>query len=237
MKGMPKWFACAVILALGATLAGCTAKAVDKGWELCYEPPEMQATEEQCSITVYEFQDDRPEQAMVGCEYNAIGTIVERYQTARPIAQVVTDAIVSNLEAQGFTVVRSSGWNLSPDTLRSVATELALGGKIRACWVERQPKNYGGTYIGYLGANMTSNINLHVVIASPSGKEILWEGDLVASDTYRHDHAIFTDSMPKPQEMLENVLKEAVDQLATNLDIQRAIRFEVRPMFGLAIDF
>jgi len=232
MRDTSKWLACVAIIAMGAMMAGCTAMALDKGWELSYVPPETQPIQEPRSITVYEFVDDRPEQAMVGGEYNAIGTITERYQTARPLVQVVTDAVTANLEAQGFTVVRSSGWNLSPDTLRSVATELALGGRIRACWVERQPKNYTGSTLGFVGANMTANVNLHVVIASPSGREILWEGDLVCADTYRHNFAAFAGSMPKPQAMLENALKGAVDQLVGNPDIQRVLTLEVRPMFG-----
>lgn len=237
MREASKWLACAAIVAIGAMLAGCSAMALDKGWELSYAPPETQPIERPCSITVFEFQDERPEQAIVGGEYNAMGTITERYQTARPLVQIVTDVVTANLEAQGFTVVRSSGWNLSPDALRSVATELALGGKIRACWVERQPKNYTGSSLGFVGANMTANVNLHVVIASPSGKEILWEGDLIAADTYRHNFAVFAGSMPKPQKMLENALKGAVDQLVTNADIQRALRVEVRPLFGCTAYF
>jgi len=213
MREASKWLACAAIIAVGAMLAGCSAVALDKGWELSYAPPDTQPIERPCSITVFEFQDDRPEQAIVGGEYNETGAITERYQTARPLARIVTDVVTANLEAQGFTVVRSSGWNLSPDTLRSVATELALG------------------------ANMTANVNLHVVIASPSGREILWEGDLMAADTYRHNFAVFAGSMPKPQKMLENALKGAVDQLVTNADIQRALGVEVRPLFGCTAHF
>ena len=237
MRDMFKWLACAAIIAMGAMMAGCTAMALDKGWELSYVPPETQPMEDPRSITVYEFMDDRPEQAMVGGEFNAIGTITERYQTARPLVQVVTDAVAANLEAQGFTVVRSSGWNLSPDALRNVATELALGGRIRVCWVERQPKNYAGSSLGFVGANMTANVNRHVVIASPSGKDILWEGDLVCADTYRHNFAVFAGSMPKPQAMLENALRGAVDQLVGNPDIQRVLRPEVRPVFGWTTSF
>jgi hypothetical protein len=84
---------------------------------------------------------------------------------------------------------------------------------------------------------MTANVNLHVVIASPSGREILWEGDLMAADTYRHNFAVFAGSMPKPQKMLEKALKGAVDQLVTNADIQRALGVEVRPLFGCTAHF
>ena len=64
-----KWLACAAIIAVGAMLAGCSAVALDKGWELSYAPPDTQPIERPCSITVFEFQDDRPEQAIVGGEY------------------------------------------------------------------------------------------------------------------------------------------------------------------------
>lgn len=234
MRRLPRWLICASVVVMGFMLSGCVTQALDQGWELSYTPPDVNTAINPRSITVYEFQDDRPEQSMVGGEYNALGTIVERYQTARPLTQIVTDAVVANLEAQGLRVVRSSGWNLSPQTLRNVATELAMGGKIRACWVERQPKNYGGTYLGFVGANMTANMNLHVAIASPSGKEILWEGDLVATDVYRHDYAAFTGNMPKPQEMLQKALQGAVDQLVTNRDIQQLL---VPQIAGLTIWF
>lgn len=34
MREASKWLACAAIIAVGAMLAGCSAMALDKGWEV-----------------------------------------------------------------------------------------------------------------------------------------------------------------------------------------------------------
>ena len=118
IKGLFQWVVCMGLLTAGLLLAGCAPD--NTRLEFSYSPApatmELEAGSP-ASVTVYEFGDDRQNQVYVGqamADYsNPLGSAVH-YQTARPVGQVVTNAIVRSLESQGFRVVRASGWNLIP---------------------------------------------------------------------------------------------------------------------------
>jgi len=218
--------ACVLVIALGVATAGCK----DSTKLVIEYSPAMEATPNVSqAVTVFEFTDERLDQVSIGktAVKDLFGTVFTYYQSARPVGRVVTDAVVRNLEAQGFRVVRSSGWNLDAATLRNVTTDLAAGGVIKVFWVES-------------GASSTQSatVNIHVVIADSLAKTVLWEGDLVGYETF----ALVTlgDSFkrrPKPDELLQKAFSTAIDELFYNPEIQRALNVPPRSMLGLVVHF
>lgn len=207
-----------IVVLLALIASGCT----NKGWEIVYAPQTgapsgsvAWASQPMRSVTVFELADERPDKVNVGGEYNKFGTMVERYQSSKPVPQLITEAVIRNLESQGLTVLRSSGWTGDPRSLPDIVTDLALGGKIKVFWVERQPAGLYLPNAGWLGENTSSQASVAITIVAPDGA-VLWEGDLVGIDTYRTS---FGSSTPK--KMLEKALAEAIDQLASNPQIEK----------------
>jgi len=233
MKNCARWLICGGALMAGLLLAGCVPD--NTRLEFAYSPalavsePVPDAPK---SVTVYEFGDERQNQAYVG---QTLANPWDRlshathYQTARPVGQVVTDAIVRNLESQGFHVVRASGWNLDPATLRDVATGLAVGGKIKAFWVESAP---------YFSSE-SALVNIRVVIADAADKRILWEGDIIGSETFNTNtiEKAFFATRPEPPELLQKAFSGAIDELSKHPGIQRALKSAMPQTVGLAIWF
>jgi len=227
-----KWVICASAVLFGLLQAGCTG---DKGLDFSYSPvpatvaPALGAPE---SVTVYEFTDNREQQTYVGQALADPYSPLQRtiyYQVSRPVGQIVTDAVVSNLESQGFRVIRASGWNLDPGTLYSVASELAVGGTVKAFWTEATP---------YYSSE-SAVVNIHVVIVDAPGKRVLWEGDIVGTETFRTDtiaNALFS-SRPDPTQLLQKAFSGAIDELSTDPGIQRALKSAILQRLGLLFRF
>ncbi len=205
-----------VLLATVTAFAGCTSV----GWDIVYAPPTPEtnvaiASAPMKTVTVYDLADERPDKLNVGGEYNKLGTMVERYQSTKTASQLVTEAIISNLEAQGVKVIRSSGWDGTPRALSDVVTDLALGGKLKVFWVERQPAGVYLDYLGWSGANASSQVVASITIMAPDGM-VLWQGDISGSDVFRTSFGA-----GDPKKMLEKALKDAVDSLANNQQIRQ----------------
>ena len=233
IKGLFQWVVCMGLLTAGLLLAGCAPD--NTRLEFSYSPApatmELEAGSP-ASVTVYEFGDDRQNQVYVGqamADYSNPLVSAVHYQTARPIGQVVTDAIVRSLESQGFRVVRASGWNLDPATLRDITTELVVGGKVKAFWVEAAP---------YFSSE-SALVNIRVVIAEAAGKRILWEGDIVGSETFNTNtiEKAFSTKKPSPPELLQKAFSGAIDELSRHPDIQRALKSAMPQTIGLVMYF
>lgn len=227
------WRTVLVVLVLVAALitAGCSDNT---RLEFSYSPaPAAVASAPAAprSVTVYEFGDARQNQVYVGeakADYmNPLAVVY--YQMALPVGQVVTEAIVRNLESQGFNVVRASGWNLDPAGLRDIATELAVGGTVKAFWVEAEP---------YFSSE-SALVNVHVVIADAAGKRVLWEGDIVGTETFNTNTfaKAFLETRPDPAKLLQKAFSGAIDDLSTNLDIQRALKTPIPSALGFLVRF
>lgn len=207
----------AVLLTCALSIIGCT----DNGWEIVYEPPMSSdtgvvlAATPMKTITVYDLVDERQDKVNVGGEYNMLGTMPTRYVSTKPATQIITEAIITNLESQGLLVIRSSGWNGDPRAIPDLVTDLALGGKLKVFWVERQPSGVYLSYFGWSGANASSQVIASITIMAPDGT-VLWQGDISGSDTYRTQLGI-----GEPKKMLEKALADAVNQLSDDPQIRR----------------
>ena len=64
------------------------------------------------------------------------------------------------------------------------------------------------------------------MIADAAGKRIVWEGDIVGSETFNTntiEKAFFTKK-PSPPELLQKAFSGAIDELSRHPDIQRALK-------------
>ncbi len=203
------------------------------GWDIQYRPNlydtpyfSFHEGEERFSdqtITVFDFLDDRINQTHVGVEYKKLNRAPQRFVASRPIGKTVTEAIATTLESMGYTVVRSSGWNLNPSDLKDLTTDLALGGKIKVFYAEKQPAGVNTYILGHSGINTYATVNLRVVVADPSMKKVLWEGDLIGTEVYQ-SVSTFGIGSPETKYMLEKAFAKAVIQLAEDPSLREVWR-------------
>lgn len=211
---MKAWMQLVCLGALVIAVSGCS-----RGWDITYEPPEPPAgavyaaeARPNVAITVHEFRDVRPDPSHVGAivETGAFGVQRTTYHnTMHPVGTIVADAIAKQLEHQGFTVVRSHS-PLNPSTLRNVATELALGGEVKAFLVRQVDRR---SLPGHLAGGIvtTANVNIAVQVVTKDG-ELIWEGDLVGNRT--HDgYQILGIGGADPKTLLQEALADAVNEL------------------------
>lgn len=126
-------------------------------------------------IAVNAFWDERPATDRVGEGYNLYGQKVETWVTDKDPAKIVEDAIVDQLRALGFEVVRTSGWNLDANSIPALLdANLILGGRLRAFWVESHP--------GMVTVSVNSRVTFDLIIADVKTRQILWAGQFTGAD-------------------------------------------------------
>lgn len=126
-------------------------------------------------IAVNAFWDERPATDRVGEGYNLYGQKVETWVTDKDPAKIIEDAIVDQLRALGFEVVRTSGWNLDANSIPALLdADLILGGRLRAFWVESHP--------GMVTVSVNSRVTFDLIIADVKTRQILWAGQFTGAD-------------------------------------------------------
>ncbi len=126
-------------------------------------------------IAVNRFSDERPNADRIGEGYNMYGGKVETWVSDRLPVDIVEEAIIEQLKNSGFDVVKTSGWNLTAESLSDyINADLVMGGKLKAFWVESRP--------GMLTVSVNSNVTFDLVIADVQEKKIIWAGQFAGTE-------------------------------------------------------
>lgn len=197
-----------LLIFTAAILTACGSS----GWDISYEAPENIAHPNAIgrTITVHELRDVRFDQTRVAEVIETGGLMTQRtrsYSSKDPVSEIVSNAIEENLRAQGFEVVRSYT-SLDSSNISTMATDLALGGEIRAFFV-RQDMGRSVAAAGQTGTS--ANVNIAVQIVTSEG-DLIWDGDLVSNLT-RENLVILGIGRLDPKSLLEEALANAVNQL------------------------
>lgn len=165
------------------------------------------------SITVAQFVDSRDTIGVAGAK-NTIGNVATPYNSTQPVAIVVRNTLAEEFAKIGFEVDTMGLWNLQPETLKNVATNLAMGGEIKVFWAENKPNS--GKYS--TGGSGFSNVRMLFVLSNPASKEVIWQGEIEGGVTRS---GVF--STPKLDEMLDKAFTQVIDRLLTNPEFIRAV--------------
>ncbi len=204
------------LLALAGVLcaAGCVT-STDYSIVVEYKPsldiPQIMATPNAKSITIAKFEDDRADQTGIAGAKNGLGNIAIRYTSSQPLAVIVQDAFAKYFEAAGFRVTKADFWDLNPETLTGFATDLLMGGQVKAFWAENWPDPSG------LGGHGFSSVKFKVVVVGPRST-IVWSGELEGGTT--------TSSLwggPSLKEMIEKALARAVEATLRDEGLRTAV--------------
>ena len=174
---------------------------------------DLQAQSSGTSITIAQFIDSRDTIGVAGAK-NPIGNVAVPYNSTKPVAEVVRDTLAEEFAKVGFEVDTMGLWNLQPETLKNVATTLAMGGEVKVFWAENRPTP--GTYS--TGGSGFSNVRIRFVLANPASEEIIWQGEIEGGVTRS---ALFRT--PDLAEMLEKAFSQVIDRLLTNPELIRAL--------------
>ena len=201
-----------VIIITGLALSGCST---DTTVEVTYTSelnPEKIADGE--SLTVAQFNDET-DQTGVGGAKNPIGNITMRYTTTNPVGKIVRDTLAEQLEKRGFKVEKMGLWDLNPENINKLKTDLAMGGKIKTFWTENRP-NAGQYSIGGRGF---SEVSLYIVLVEPESGDQVWIGEVTGGVT----RSKFFGT-PSFEEMLNVSFSEAIDKLLTSSNFKKAVK-------------
>ena len=205
------------IIIIGLAFSGCSNQTyqTDTTVEVTYTSelsPEKIAEGE--SLTVAQFKDDTEETGIGGAK-NPIGNIAMRYTTTNPVGKIVRDTLAEQLEKRGFKVEKMGLWDLNPENIKTLKTDLAMGGSIETFWTENRPDagqySFGGT--GF------SEVSLYIVLVKPETGEQVWIGEVTGGVT--RSKAWGTPSF---EEMLNVSFSAAIDQLLTSSDFKKAVK-------------
>jgi hypothetical protein len=197
--------------------SGCFQQSVDYSIVVEYKPtgeiPQMVSPSQSKSIAIAKFEDARPDQTGIAGAKNPVGNIAIRYNSSRPLAIVVQEAFAKYFEAAGFKVVKTDFWDLDPNSIQDIATDLLLGGQIKAFWAENRPDP--GQYA--LGGTGFASVKLKVVIIA-NDKTIIWSGELEGGTT-THNYW----NTPSLKEMIDKALARAIESTFQDEGVRSAI--------------
>lgn len=165
------------------------------------------------TIMIAKFSDVRADQTGIAATKNVAGNIETRFTSSKPLSTVVQEAFGAYFEKAGFKVVAGGFWDLNPETLKDITTELALGGEIKAFWTENKPSP--NTDVGGTGFAI---VKLKVVIVAPDDKTVIWSGELEGGTT---SQGLFT--IPSLRDMIEKALKKAIESTLNDPGLCAAI--------------
>jgi hypothetical protein len=128
------------------------------------------------TIAINRFSDERDTGDVIGAIYNRSGKKVETLVSDVSPADLVEKSLIRQLEAAGFTVIRTSAWDLKPENIPDyLKTDFILGGRIKAFWVESKA--------GLLTSAIDSHVAYDLIIADTQNKKILWTGQIAEADS------------------------------------------------------
>lgn len=197
---------------LSVLISGCGADTtIDVQYSSELTPDNIGEGQE---LTVAQFLDETSETGIAGAK-NPIGNITTSYRPTTPIGELVRDTLAEELEKRGFEIDKMGLWDLNPENIEHLTTELAMGGEIKAFWAENRPRpgryQFGGTGFG--------EVSLYIVVVNPESGEQIWIGEITGGVTREGFWGT-----PSLEEMLEDAFSEAIDKLLTSDDFITSIQ-------------
>ncbi len=174
----------------------------------------------QPTIAVNPIWDERPDTSLVGAGYNMYGGKVESWASETPPTEILEQALIHQLENCGFKVVKTSGWNLDPNSIPlSVTSDFILGSRLKAFWVESRP--------GLLTVSINSKVTFDLIIADVRTKKVVWAGQFTGVDS--PEAVIRTNEMMR--QSLSRALTAAVNKVFQDDQVKSALIEIVRVRF------
>ncbi|NIQ38067.1 MAG: hypothetical protein GTN81_05710 [Proteobacteria bacterium] len=156
------------------------------------------------SVAIAPFVDERNEKNDVGVRRRLDGS-VDRYTTApSSVAEVVKKAVGRFLRRNGFNVVDIPGWDLKPESLAKIDTDLVVGGRINRLW-SRADSVAGRTII-------TTDLEIIIFLGKPKEGRVLQQGVEIGREI---SQIVF--SSDKIQETLNESLSEIIESAFAKL--------------------
>jgi hypothetical protein len=126
-------------------------------------------------IAVNLFSDEREITDSAGAIYNRSGKKLETLVTDDNPTEIIEKTLIEQLQKAGFTVIRTSGWDLSGEKIPGyLNADMILGGRIKAFWVESKA--------GLITSTIHSKVVYDLVLADIHQKKIIYEGELAGND-------------------------------------------------------
>ena len=140
------------------------------------------------------------------------GGVSDTFVADKSVTKVIEDAIVQQLTGMGFKVVRTSGWDLTPEGISEyVNADILLGGRLKVMWVESR--------VGLLTVSVSATTRFLVVLADVKEKKILWSGEF--EGTEKSEEIVRT--VGSMEAALNRAMSRAVDSLVRNETFCRAL--------------
>jgi hypothetical protein len=197
--------------------------SADNGWikELTIKNPSAYRP----TIAINRFDDERDTDGnVVGALYNRSGKKVETLITDESPTAIVEMSLIRQLEAAGFTIIRTSGWNFHPESIPDyLKTDFILGGRLKAFWVESKA--------GFLTSTIDSHVTYDLIIADARNKKIIWTGQIAEADARKslaHTNDYFWADL---QASISHSLTLAINQAFQDQQAQQAIITLIRVKF------
>ncbi|HBF38002.1 MAG TPA: hypothetical protein DDW50_11840 [Firmicutes bacterium] len=128
------------------------------------------------TIALNLFSDEREITDSTGAIYNRSGKKLETLVTDKNPAEILEKTLIEQFQKAGFTVIRTSGWDLSAEKIPGyLEADMIVGGRVKTFWVESKA--------GFITSTIQSKVVYDLVFADIHQKKIMDEKELVGSDT------------------------------------------------------
>jgi hypothetical protein len=128
------------------------------------------------TIAINRFSDELGAGYTIGAIYNRSGKKVETLVADEKPTDIFEKALAGQLEKAGFTVIRTSSWDLNPQAIPDyLKTDIILGGRLKEFSVESRA--------GFLTSTIDSKVAYDLVIADAHNKKMIWTGQTSGYNT------------------------------------------------------
>ena len=206
-----KYLLVLLFIVIALTISGCTADTtIDVTYSSGLRSDKIADGD---SLTVAQFADNTRETGIAGAK-NRAGNVGMTYTSTTPIGELVRNTLAEQLEKRGFEVDTMGLWDLNPENINQIKTDLVAGGEIKAFWAENRPGS--GQY--RIGGTGFGEVSLYIVVVKPDTGEQVWIGEITGGTTQQN-----LIGSPELEEMLNKAFSEAIDNLLTSSDFIEAI--------------
>jgi hypothetical protein len=201
-----QWFWGGMVILLGLLFLGGCGGSKTYLLNLSYDPsgitPFLQGRSRPVTLAVYQFEDVRPERLYLGRRVYRDGMVDYFKPDAGTVEQVVTQSVVKTMERAGFKVTLvNRRLNPDKDDFKDIPTDVALGGKIQALWVEAKK--------GYATTDTQANLRLQVFWGLP--QERAWLTKTIEGSAQETDRPLY--SPEDAEKRINEIFKDGMDKL------------------------
>jgi hypothetical protein len=162
--------------------AGSKTYLLHLSYDTSGTPPFLQDARRPVTLAVYQLQDVRPDRLYLGRRVYRDGMVDFFKPDEGTVEEVVTQSVVKIMEKAGFkvTLVKRS-LNPEKEDFKDISTDVALGGKIEALWIEAKT--------GYLTTDTDVRLRFQAVWGLP--KERAWVTRMIEGSAQETDRPFY----------------------------------------------